>query len=81
MSSYPQWWQGKDDWLTEILILGIFISVICLKATPEGIRRQSTPMGISRESVYNVYTVDNQQPKCLQKSLHFLQSVYILDGQ
>ena len=36
---------------------------------------------MSRESVYSVYTVENQQSKCLHKSLHFLQSVYIIVSQ
>jgi hypothetical protein len=35
-------------------------------------------MYISRESVY---TVENQQLKCLQNSLHFFQSVYIVGNQ
>src|ERR1700677_970968 len=33
---------------------------------------------ISRKSVY---TVENQQPKCLHKSLHFLKSVYTVGSQ
>ena len=36
---------------------------------------------VSLESVYSVYTVDNQQPKCLHNSLHFLKSVYTIGCQ
>ena len=35
----------------------------------------------SRESVYNVYNVDYQQLKCLQKGLQNFKSVYIIDSQ
>jgi hypothetical protein len=45
------------------------------KAKPKG--RRCNRKNISRESVYSVYTVRNQQPKCLHNPLHFLQSVYI----
>jgi hypothetical protein len=38
-------------------------------------------MIISRESVYIPYTVENQQLKCLHKTLHFLKRVYIVDNQ
>jgi hypothetical protein len=34
-----------------------------------------------RESAYTLYTVDNQQLKCLQNPLHFLKSTYIVDNQ
>jgi hypothetical protein len=38
-------------------------------------------MRISQESVYSVYTIENQQLKFLHNSLHFLGSVYIFDNQ
>jgi hypothetical protein len=41
----------------------------------------STIMLISFKSVYSVYSIYNQQLKCLQKPLHFLQSVYIVGNQ
>ncbi len=35
----------------------------------------------SRKSAYTLYTVDYQQLKCLQNSLHFFQSAYIVGNQ
>jgi hypothetical protein len=39
--------------------------------------RQGYGGQVSRESVYTLYIVGNQQPKCLHNSLHFQESVYI----
>jgi hypothetical protein len=63
-----------------IKVMGIWMDS-CLNELTHPPTPKATARQVSRESVYNVYTVDNQWLKCLHNPLHFWKSVYIVGNQ